>query len=228
MHLSKRIIAMAERPHQKQRRTAPRIRVVNTFAWVHVKSSLIRRGTEKKVSIVDLGPKGMSFEWPEAQQPGTVFKFVIDLPDERRIKGKGTVRNFRKWGDQYILGAEFLRLSRDDRAYLVNVRNILALSERNLLDVEMPLRNKLKWLRATLGITIMETSEMTGVSPSFISGVENGIEINPPQDQISKLAGNLSVSLSDLIGRESEATGRRGSRPEWNNVPASSSVPVYH
>lgn len=62
----------------------------------------------------------------------------------------------------------------------------------------MAIGKKLKSLRGEKEFTLKQLSQLTGISISFISDIENGRRI-PGLENLKKLAKGLSVSSSELI-----------------------------
>jgi len=186
----------------EKRRTAPRIKVNGVQAWIQIRRSIWARKESEKVSLVDLGPKGMSYERAVPLAMGTRFGFVIDIQYKTRIKGIGTVKNSRKIGDRHVLGVEFSKLDPEGKSFLSNIRNLLSLSGDNVLDEEMALPNKLKRLRRAIGMTVVEVAMVAGLSPSFLTKLENGSEKNPPLESLYKLSWSMGISLTDLTGQD--------------------------
>ncbi|MGE4274073.1 MAG: helix-turn-helix domain-containing protein [Desulfitobacterium sp.] len=62
----------------------------------------------------------------------------------------------------------------------------------------MGIGEKLKKLRNDKGLTLRELSEITGVSISFISDIENNRR-NPSVEYLQKLAHGLDVPTADLL-----------------------------
>lgn len=50
--------------------------------------------------------------------------------------------------------------------------------------------------------TLSELSEMTGISKSYLSNIERGIQKNPSLKVLSQIAANLEVSLEDLLDKD--------------------------
>lgn len=60
-------------------------------------------------------------------------------------------------------------------------------------------QNKIKSLRLQKGYSINELSEKSGVSKSYLSYMERGIQTNPSLQVLSKLAKTLGTSVDDLL-----------------------------
>lgn len=63
-------------------------------------------------------------------------------------------------------------------------------------------------LRVAKGLTLRKFAEALGVSPTYVSGIENGTLPPPTPDRLTKIAELLETSLDDLI----ELAGR------WDDV----------
>lgn len=63
-------------------------------------------------------------------------------------------------------------------------------------------------LRLAKGITLRKFAEAVGVSPTYVSGVENGSLPPPTPDRLQDIATLLDAPVNELIGR----AGR------WNDV----------
>ncbi|MBU8880509.1 helix-turn-helix domain-containing protein [Bacillus sp. FJAT-29790] len=59
--------------------------------------------------------------------------------------------------------------------------------------------NRIKRLRLEKGYSINELSEKAGVSKSYLSYIERGIQRNPSLQVISKLASTLGTNVEDLL-----------------------------
>jgi transcriptional regulator with XRE-family HTH domain len=55
-------------------------------------------------------------------------------------------------------------------------------------------------LRVAKGLTLRKFAEALGVSPTYVSGIENGTLPPPTPDRLTKIAELLETSLDDLIG----------------------------
>jgi len=55
-------------------------------------------------------------------------------------------------------------------------------------------------LRVAKGLTLRKFAEALGVSPTYVSGVENGTLPPPTAERLTKIAELLDTSLDDLIG----------------------------
>jgi XRE family transcriptional regulator, master regulator for biofilm formation len=61
----------------------------------------------------------------------------------------------------------------------------------------------LKFYRDERGMTINELSHLAGISKSYISSIERGLQKNPSIQVLQKLADTLNISLSQLLGFKS-------------------------
>ncbi|NQD66211.1 helix-turn-helix domain-containing protein [Bacillus haikouensis] len=62
----------------------------------------------------------------------------------------------------------------------------------------------LKYYRDERGMTINELSHLAGISKSYISSIERGLQKNPSIQVLQKLADTLNISLSQLLEFKSE------------------------
>ena len=60
-------------------------------------------------------------------------------------------------------------------------------------------QNRIKQLRLLKGYSINALSEKTGVSKSYLSYIERGIQKNPSLQILSKLAHSLGTTVEDLL-----------------------------
>ena len=82
----------------------------------------------------------------------------------------------------------------------------------------MPFYDVLKDLRKEKGYTIREVSGRSGVSPAYISQLENGQRGIPSPDVLMKLSEGLNTSYSDLMRHagyleKNESTSSKQSAP---------------
>ncbi len=61
------------------------------------------------------------------------------------------------------------------------------------------MQNRIKQLRLLKGYSINTLSEKTGVSKSYLSYIERGIQKNPSLQILSKLANALGTTVEDLL-----------------------------
>ncbi|OIU67714.1 helix-turn-helix domain-containing protein [Rossellomorea aquimaris] len=62
----------------------------------------------------------------------------------------------------------------------------------------------LKYFREERGLTITELSHLAGISKSYISSIERGLQKNPSIKVLQKLADTLNIPLSQLLEFKSE------------------------
>lgn len=55
-------------------------------------------------------------------------------------------------------------------------------------------------LRVAKGLTLRKFAEALGVSPTYVSGIENGTLPPPTAERLTRIADLLDTSLDDLIG----------------------------
>lgn len=58
---------------------------------------------------------------------------------------------------------------------------------------------RIKYLRLKKGLSINELSDQSGVSKSYLSYIERGIQKNPSLQVLSKLANTLGTTVDDLL-----------------------------
>jgi len=66
--------------------------------------------------------------------------------------------------------------------------------------------SRLKQLRLKRGLSINELSERAGVSKSYLSYIERGIQKNPSLQVLSRLAKTLDTNVEDLLGQNRDAS----------------------
>jgi len=84
-------------------------------------------------------------------------------------------------------------------------------------DVTGPLAARLKTEREARGWSVAELAERSGVSRAMISKVERA-EASPTAALLGKLSGAFGLTLSALLARAEQASGRlarRASQPQW-------------
>jgi len=59
--------------------------------------------------------------------------------------------------------------------------------------------NKLKITRQELKLSIYDLAEKTGLSPTYISNLENEQKTNPSKSVMEKLAKHLNKSVTELF-----------------------------
>jgi XRE family transcriptional regulator, master regulator for biofilm formation len=62
----------------------------------------------------------------------------------------------------------------------------------------------LKHYRKNKGMTINELSQKAGISKSYISSIERGLQRNPSIQILQKLADTLGISLTKLLMKKSD------------------------
>ena len=65
----------------------------------------------------------------------------------------------------------------------------------------MDLGKRIKTLRTSRGISARHLAQSSGIDPSLISKIENGIS-NPSIDTLQKICDTLDVSMSDFFLRD--------------------------
>ena len=77
--------------------------------------------------------------------------------------------------------------------------------------------NRIKRLRLEKGYSINELSEKAGVSKSYLSYIERGIQQNPSLQVLSKLAETLHTNVEDLLEQKKKIQGieKRNIDNEW-------------
>lgn len=65
----------------------------------------------------------------------------------------------------------------------------------------MDIGNRIKQIRTFRGIKSGELAETVGISPTFLSYVENGIK-NPSLDTLQKICSALDITLGDFFSYE--------------------------
>lgn len=75
---------------------------------------------------------------------------------------------------------------------------------KNLNDIETAVRNRLRSLRHTMGLSLDDLSERTNISPSTISRVENG-KRTLSLDILIPMAAALHVDLDTLLDIEDDS-----------------------
>lgn len=182
-------------------RSSPRVKVKDISAKIRRRGFLFSHGKESVVRIVDMGPKGLSFEFDRPVDPDTRFDLVLQIPGKRTIKCTGLVKSLRRTERGYILGVKFIKLSQADRLFLGR-RNILEIAEVNFLDASMELKDRLRALRTAMELTITELSEVTGVAPPRILQIEFGMEKRPPEELLHRLSTGLGITVEELLGQD--------------------------
>lgn len=68
---------------------------------------------------------------------------------------------------------------------------------------------KIRVLRLGRGLSVSELAKRSGVSKSYISNIERGVQKNPSYIVMSKLATSLHVPLEDLISHTSNPSDEK-------------------
>ncbi|RHW42539.1 XRE family transcriptional regulator [Neobacillus notoginsengisoli] len=69
---------------------------------------------------------------------------------------------------------------------------------------------RIRKLRTEKGMSLNKLSELTGISKSYLSFLERGIQRNPSIDVLEKLAAALQVSVDVFINKEKDAKAVNG------------------
>ncbi|WP_053361583.1 helix-turn-helix domain-containing protein [Bacillus sp. FJAT-27251] len=69
---------------------------------------------------------------------------------------------------------------------------------------------KIKRYRLEKMYSITELAEKAGVSKSYLSYIERGIQENPSMQVLSRLARTLGVTVEELMGDDSQETESHG------------------
>lgn len=73
----------------------------------------------------------------------------------------------------------------------------------------MSIGEKVRTLRVGKGLSVNEFAKQSGVSKSYISNIERGVQKNPSLIIMGKLAKTLGVSLEELLTHKyAEETGQ--------------------
>ncbi len=86
-------------------------------------------------------------------------------------------------------------------------------------DVTGPLAARLRTERETRGWSVAELAERSGVSRAMISKVERA-EASPTAALLGRLSGAFGLTLSALLARAEQASGRlarRADQPQWTD-----------
>lgn len=59
--------------------------------------------------------------------------------------------------------------------------------------------NKLKSKRKDLELSVYDLAEMTGLSPTYISNLENEQKTNPSKETMEKIADSLNSTVPELF-----------------------------
>ena len=71
------------------------------------------------------------------------------------------------------------------------------------MDMESEIGKRIRIFRTSHGLTLQEVSEKTGLSPSYLSKVENSPKA-PPVSTLIKITKALGVSMSSLFGENED------------------------
>ncbi|WP_080848426.1 helix-turn-helix domain-containing protein [Cytobacillus gottheilii] len=63
---------------------------------------------------------------------------------------------------------------------------------------------KVKYLRAKKGYSLNELAELAGVSKSYLSYIERGIQKNPSLQILERLADTLDTTVESLLDKEQD------------------------
>ena len=78
---------------------------------------------------------------------------------------------------------------------------------------------RIKKLRLQKKYSITELSNKAGVSKSYLSYIERGIQENPSMLVLSRLAKTLDVSLEELMGQNNQDSDHQSPvDPEWMDM----------
>lgn len=68
--------------------------------------------------------------------------------------------------------------------------------------------SKLKKLREDKGYSLTKISELTGISKSYLSLIERGIQTNPSLDILEKIAIALETDVETIVRNVNSSNGR--------------------
>lgn len=77
--------------------------------------------------------------------------------------------------------------------------------------IERYIARRIKQLRADRGMTLKQTSDLTGLSKGLLSKIENCI-VSPPIGTLSKLANALDVPIGEFLISTSSTRAKSSSR----------------
>lgn len=89
-----------------------------------------------------------------------------------------------------------------------------------MASVRAAIGERLKELRFRRNLTLAEVSQLTGVSVSALSKIEN-LQVSPSFDVIMRISEGMDISLEDLVHsdrRKAEVTGRKTLTPKGSAV----------
>jgi XRE family transcriptional regulator of biofilm formation len=94
----------------------------------------------------------------------------------------------------------FLDLLLNSHYFVFFIERIVLYNRIKLNEQEnIMVQNRIKQLRLLKGYSINALSEKTGVSKSYLSYIERGIQKNPSLQILSKLANSLGTTVEDLL-----------------------------
>ncbi|MBM7869339.1 putative transcriptional regulator [Clostridium pascui] len=64
--------------------------------------------------------------------------------------------------------------------------------------------NKIKEFRKIKDLSVYDLSDMTGLTPSYISNLENGNKTNPTKDAMEKIATALEQTVPEVFYPDKE------------------------
>lgn len=59
--------------------------------------------------------------------------------------------------------------------------------------------NKIKKIRNELGLSVYKIADQVGVTPSYISNLENGHRVNPSREVMEKVSIALGQTVSEIF-----------------------------
>ncbi len=180
-----------------QRRVSPRVKLKETSASIRKKGFLFSAGRREAVEVVDIGTGGLCFITDESVSQDSKYDVVVTLPDGHHIRATAVVRRVEEVMQGYKVGVEFTKLPSQDQD-LLNGGRLLGVSKISVLNTDMDLAERFRTIRAALGLTITELSEITGVPHEMIMGIEAGTEPAPSEVVLRKLAKGLSIERNEL------------------------------
>lgn len=77
----------------------------------------------------------------------------------------------------------------------------------NLMEYAVSIGENLRRMRLAKGITQLELSRLSGVTPATISRIEQEVNLNPRTDTTLKLADALKVAIAELVGSSDPERG---------------------
>jgi DNA-binding XRE family transcriptional regulator len=180
-----------------RRRMSPRVKIKEANASIRKKGLLFSAGRREAVEVVDIGTGGLCFITDESVSHDSKYDVVVTLPDGHRIRATAVVRRVEEVAQGYKVGVEFTKLPSQDHD-LLNGGTLLGVSEVRVLNTDMDMGEKFRTIRAALGLTIKELSEITGVPHETIMGIEAGSESAPSEAVLRSLAKGLSIERNEL------------------------------